>query len=57
MWNMSFKTYINNEVKEEGFETSIAHDINHVIQEIDTMFDFSNVDKVEIKINKINLTK
>ena len=53
MWNISFKIYKEGELTEEGFETSSAHDLNHALQEVDTILDLEDADKVEIQINRV----
>lgn len=55
MWNISFKIYKDGELFEDGFETSYAHDMNHVIQEVDTILDLEDADKIELVINKLKL--
>ena len=53
MWNISFKTYNNGEIQEEGVDTSFAHDLDHCLLEIDSAFDTIDIDKVELIITKI----
>lgn len=52
MYNIIFKTYKDNEVQEEGFDTSFAHDLDHALLELDSAFDTVDIDKVELTIVK-----
>ena len=56
IWNIMFKTYDKKGVVvEEGFETSTAHDIDHAMQEANTMLDLDGVERIEILINSLTL--
>lgn len=57
MYNIIFKTYKNNEIQEEGFDTSFAHDLDHALLELDSAFDTTDIDKIELTITKAKQLK
>ena len=53
MWNINFKTFIKDEIQEEGFDTSFENNLDKVLTELDDKFDLIGIDKVELTINKL----
>lgn len=55
IYNISFKSYKDGEVVEEGFDTVRALDLNDALRQADGILDLSECDKVELTANKLSL--
>ncbi len=55
IWSIIFNIYKNNEIVEEGFDTAMAQDLSHALQEVDTILDLKDCDKIELTIVKTTL--
>jgi hypothetical protein len=58
MYVISYKTLSKGEVIEEGFDTSLAYDMEHAVADLDSIIDPSeDIDEIEIKILKGRISK